>query len=172
MSTRHHSALHLAACAVVAAALTAQAPPTASAAEGPSPATAPAALTHGQSSLEAQTLELINQHRRTAGCQPLRPLPALQSAASRHSDFMARAHALVHSTTPPPSGHDGHRRPPRAWAENIATGHPTAATVVTAWMNSPGHRRNILNCAYTHTGLGLTAYQGRTWWTHLLATAP
>ena len=45
--------------------------------------------------------------------------------------------------------------PVSAWAENIAMGYPTPADVVTGWMNSAGHRANIMNCAYTHAGVGL-----------------
>lgn len=42
-------------------------------------------------------------------------------------------------------------------AEHIAAGQHTAAEVVTGWMNSPGHRANILNPAVRHVGVGLTA---------------
>lgn len=38
--------------------------------------------------------------------------------------------------------------------ENIAAGYPTAEAVVNGWMNSPGHRANILNANYTHIGIG------------------
>jgi uncharacterized YkwD family protein/spore coat assembly protein SafA len=42
----------------------------------------------------------------------------------------------------------------RSAAENIAAGQRTADDVVQAWMNSPGHRKNILNGTYTHMGSG------------------
>ncbi len=51
-----------------------------------------------------------------------------------------------------------------AVAENIAHGQPDASVVFRSWMDSPGHRRNLLNCDYTHHGLGLA---GR-YWTHVL----
>lgn len=42
-----------------------------------------------------------------------------------------------------------------AWAgENIAMGSPTAKTVVRRWMESPGHRRNILTSQFRHLGVG------------------
>jgi len=47
--------------------------------------------------------------------------------------------------------------------ENIARGQSSASAVMTAWMNSPGHRANILNSEYTHMGVGL-AMPGY-WWT-------
>lgn len=42
----------------------------------------------------------------------------------------------------------------RTAGENIAKGYPTPEAVVNAWMNSPGHRANILNSSYTHIGVG------------------
>ena len=46
-------------------------------------------------------------------------------------------------------------------AENIAKGQRTPADVMKAWMNSSGHRANILNCGLKDLGVGL-AYQGKT----------
>lgn len=49
--------------------------------------------------------------------------------------------------------------------ENIAKGQPTPQEVVQAWMNSPGHRANILNGSYTHLGVGYVANNGQPCWT-------
>jgi uncharacterized protein YkwD len=43
-----------------------------------------------------------------------------------------------------------------AVGENVAAGQTTVASVMTAWMNSPGHRKNILNGNYKHIGVGIT----------------
>ena len=43
-----------------------------------------------------------------------------------------------------------------AWGENIAWGYPTPEAVVAGWMNSPGHRANILRDEYTHLGVGIS----------------
>ena len=51
---------------------------------------------------------------------------------------------------------------PRPGAENIAFGQRTAARVVADWMASSGHRRNILNCAYTTIGVGFDP-RGNYW---------
>lgn len=52
--------------------------------------------------------------------------------------------------------------------ENIAIGQKTPAEVVTAWMNSPGHRANILNPSYTQIGVGLAKNsQGVCYWTQM-----
>lgn len=64
----------------------------------------------------------------------------------------------------------------RAYAENIAAGQPTPAAVVNTWMNSPGHRANILDPRFTDTGVG---YVGGTptsryqhYWTQLFIQKP
>lgn len=50
----------------------------------------------------------------------------------------------------------------RAAGENIARGQATPAAVVNAWMNSSGHRANILNASFTHIGVGYVS-DGRYW---------
>ena len=55
-----------------------------------------------------------------------------------------------------------------AAAENIAYGQRTAQEVVNAWMNSPGHRANILSRSYTHTGVGVAKKSnGTLYWTQM-----
>ncbi len=51
--------------------------------------------------------------------------------------------------------------------ENIAKGQKTPAQVVNAWMNSTGHRANILNGNYTHMGIGYVASNNTTYWTQM-----
>jgi uncharacterized protein YkwD len=59
----------------------------------------------------------------------------------------------------------------RMAAENIAAGYATPQAVVDGWMNSPGHRANILNCGLTQIGVGYaTGGSYRTYWTEDFAT--
>lgn len=51
--------------------------------------------------------------------------------------------------------------------ENIAMGYRTPAAVVQAWMNSPGHKANILNGSYTHIGVGCYEVNGYYYWVQL-----
>ncbi|NSC21659.1 CAP domain-containing protein [Streptomyces albus subsp. chlorinus] len=122
----------------------------------------------------ATVVALVNRHRAMAGCPELRPHPALERAAQRHSAYMARTRTLTHSGP-------GERRRPTTRAaalgyrgglvaENIARGHRTARAVVARWMASPGHRRNILDCSYRETGIGVVAGRGGPWWTEVLGT--
>ena len=53
----------------------------------------------------------------------------------------------------------------RSAGENIAMGYPTPAQVVNGWMNSPGHRANILNASFTQIGVGY--YASGNYWTQM-----
>jgi uncharacterized protein YkwD len=50
------------------------------------------------------------------------------------------------------------------WGENIAQGYSSAAGVMNGWMNSPGHRENILNCKFTTLGVGYVVGTDGPWW--------
>jgi len=56
----------------------------------------------------------------------------------------------------------------RAWGENIAAGQGTPEAVVNAWMNSSGHRANILSSNFSKIGVGyVTSSSGRPYWTQI-----
>ena len=113
------------------------------------------------SEIEAEALALINGYRAEAGCPPLEPQSQLIAAAQGHARAMATKDFFSHSskngtkfgTRIRASGFKG-----RKLAENIAAGQSSASEVVSTWMNSAGHRKNILTCSLTHTGIGM-AYQ-------------
>lgn len=52
----------------------------------------------------------------------------------------------------------------RGASENIACGNVTADQMVTMWMNSPGHRANILNGSFTHIGIGAAKTSAGRWY--------
>jgi uncharacterized protein YkwD len=104
-----------------------------------------------------QVFTLVNQARKQAGCAALRDDRRLDNAARDHSDDMAKQHYFDHTT---PSGITFDQREkaagyPSPGGENIARGQTGARQVMTDWMNSPGHRANILNCQFTAIGIGL-----------------
>lgn len=129
----------------------------------------PAGRTAGTSAFEDQVLALINQQRQANGVAPLTANPQLQFAASLHSTNMAAASnviglgpAMSHTLagSPEPTlvsrcDYAGYNY--QLIAENIAYGFTTAADVVNAWMNSPGHRANILNPNLTQVGTSVQA---------------
>jgi len=128
----------------------------------------------GLTSAEAAVFMIVNEERAKVGCNPLTVGSRLTAAARGHSADMAARGYFDHTT---PEGVDFATRITRAgyrWStagENIAEGQPTAASVMRAWMNSKGHRANILNCAYRNIGVGL-AYSPRREpvWTQDFAT--
>ncbi|MFF7736538.1 CAP domain-containing protein [Streptomyces sp. NPDC007984] len=117
---------------------------------------------------EAQVLALVNKERGAAGCSPLTANDRLTRAADDYSDVMARSGVMSHT------GPDGSTMTTRVeaagyqWSnlgENIARGQADAASVMKSWMNSPGHRANILNCSFKELGVGVHFGDGGPWWT-------
>lgn len=101
--------------------------------------------------------ELTNQHRQAAGCPPLKLEPRLTQAAQGHSEDMALNDFFSHTGSDGSSPWDRIRAAGYDFVtagENIAAGYPDPQSVVTAWMNSPGHRANILNCQFEEIGVG------------------
>ncbi|MFJ7967639.1 sigma-70 family RNA polymerase sigma factor [Streptomyces sp. NPDC096324] len=116
----------------------------------------------------AQVVALVNKERATAGCGPLTEDPQLEDAAQAHSDDMAARDFFEHTN---PDGADPGKRITAAgyqwstYGENIAMGQQTPESVMESWMNSPGHRANILNCSFKNIGVGVHKGSGGPWWT-------
>ncbi|MDG6102706.1 CAP domain-containing protein [Dactylosporangium aurantiacum] len=122
--------------------------------------TAPA----GNLSYEEQVLAITNVERAKAGCKPLAYNAKLATAARKHSQDMATNDYFSHTSQDGTSFATRITNAGYKWsgaAENIAKGQRTPADVMNAWMNSAGHRANILNCGLKDLGVGL-AYQGKT----------
>ena len=105
-------------------------------------------------------LELANAQRAKAGLQPLRANTQLMQAAQTQAEQTASARQLQHvlpdAKYPRPEDRLGASGYPwRAWAENIAFGQKTPSDAVEAWMQSEGHRKNLLNPRYTELGTGV-----------------
>jgi uncharacterized protein YkwD len=118
-------------------------------------------LVTGPSSPEAQVVELTNQQRRLSGCNVDLTISAqLTAAAYAHSRDMALNDYFSHtgsdlSTMVTRIAATGYNY--SMIAENIAAGktNATPQQVVDAWMQSSGHRANILNCNLHEIGVGL-----------------
>ncbi len=139
----------------------------------PAPTTKPAPTTQtgnpsDVSSYANQVLQLVNKERAKAGLSALTTNTTLTNAANK------RAKETVQSFS--------HTRPDgtnfntvlkefnisyRTAGENIAYGQKTPQEVVTGWMNSPGHRANILNANYGKIGIGVYKSNGVIYWSQL-----
>jgi uncharacterized protein YkwD len=120
------------------------------------------------------TLAAINAERDQRGMATLTPDPRLISAALAHACDSAARNRMSHRGS---DGSDlgdrvkreGYRY--RAIAENVAAGYRTPASVVQGWMDSSGHRRNILTRNARDVGLGIaTASDGTLHWVLNLGT--
>ncbi len=111
----------------------------------------------GLSAEAEEVVELVNAERALAGCAPLQTSSQLTAAAQGHSQDMAINDYFSHTSLDGRSPWDRIRAEGynfRSAAENIAAGYPTPASVMEAWMNSNGHRANILNCDLEDIGVG------------------
>ncbi|MFE4307773.1 CAP domain-containing protein [Streptomyces sp. NPDC056891] len=124
---------------------------------------------NGQSSEADQVIALVNAERAKAGCGPLSANATLTRAAQGHSDDMAARDFFDH--TNPDGAGPGERvtaagYPWSTYGENIAMGQSSPEQVMESWMNSPGHRANILNCDFKEIGVGIHS-QGGPYWTQV-----
>ncbi|HEX6343144.1 CAP domain-containing protein [Umezawaea sp.] len=106
---------------------------------------------------EAKVLEITNRERAAAGCPALKADDRLAAAARGHSEDMAKQNYFDHKSKDGRSFVDRIKAAgyPSPGAENIAAGQPTPEAVMKGWMESPGHRANILNCGLTSLGTGV-----------------
>ncbi|MEU3727600.1 CAP domain-containing protein, partial [Streptomyces sp. NPDC031705] len=113
----------------------------------------------------AKVLELVNEERAAVGCPVLTVNEKLTKAAQDHSADMAAHGNMSHTGS---DGSDPGGRITRAgyqwrtYGENVAYGYSSPEQVMEGWMNSPGHKRNILDCSYKEIGIGL-AQPGQYW---------
>lgn len=136
--------------------------------------------TIANSSVMDEVIQLTNQFRQENGLDPLNFDPQLATAAQNHSQDMAIQDFFSHT------GLNGSNIGDRVDAtgydfstagENIAAGYSTAERVVDGWINSDGHRANLLNPDFTEIGVGYFFLENDTgstnynhYWTQVFAT--
>ncbi|MEU3664311.1 CAP domain-containing protein [Streptomyces sp. NPDC032940] len=128
---------------------------------------APAGTVSEQAAAEARVLQLVNAERAKAGCSPVAANSALRELAEDFSEAMADQGFFDHTD---PAGATPWDRAEAAGisnlgGENIARGQADAQAVMDAWMDSPGHKANILNCDFQTLGVGVHFGPGGPWWT-------
>lgn len=115
-----------------------------------------------------KVVQLVNEERAKQGLSPLQVSNTVTSAAQVRTSEINKSFS--------------HTRPDgtscftaleqagvsyRGAGENIAYGQPTPEAVVDAWMNSPGHRANILNEQFTTIGVGYEVINGSAYWVQM-----
>jgi uncharacterized protein YkwD len=150
------------------------APKTATPPSAPKTTASPSApkTTAPASGAAASVLKLVNSERSKVGCSPLTLNAKLTKAAQDHSKDMASHRNMSHTGSDGSSPGDRITRAGYNWStygENVAYGYSTPESVMAGWMGSPGHKRNILNCAFKEIGIGLA--QPGNYWTQDFGTA-
>jgi uncharacterized YkwD family protein len=105
-----------------------------------------------------QVLDLVNQERAKAGVSPLKLSTSLDSMAKVKAEDMRDNNYFSHTSPSYGSPFDMMKKFGISFStagENIAAGQQSASDVMNSWMNSPGHRQNILNPSYTEIGIGV-----------------
>lgn len=101
--------------------------------------------------VELRIVEKTNDERVRRGLAALEIDESLMNSARRHCSWMARSHNLRHTSA--------------AVAENIAMGQQNASEAMRSWMNSSGHRANILNRRWGRIGVAAyVASDGTIYW--------
>ena len=109
----------------------------------------------------------LNQSRRANGESQLRYNRKLSRAAMRHACDMLANDFFAHQGS---DGSSSHARVTTVGyeacivAENIAWGYPRPEQIITGWMNSPGHRRNMLHPRIEEFGIGITQGPRGPYW--------
>ncbi len=129
---------------------------------------APKQATAGISDAAAKVIELTNAERRKNGLPDYQADAQLSGVAKVKSDDMQQNNYFSHTSPTHGSPFDmirDHGVSYRSAGENIAQGQRTPEQVVQAWMNSEGHRKNILSADFTHIGVGYN--ENGHYWTQM-----
>ena len=120
---------------------------------------------NGLSEFEQQVVNLTNEERAKAGLPELEVDTELSKVAQAKSEDMRDNNYFAHNSPTYGSPFDMMNQfgvDYQSAGENIAKGQQTPEEVVNAWMNSEGHRKNIMNGSFTHIGVGYVE-EGNIW---------
>ncbi len=130
--------------------------------------------TQSASAYELKVLELVNIQRANNGLEKLTLDAALSNVARAHSIDMAKNNYFAHENLSGQTPFDRLKAAGIKYSyagENIAAGQTTPEAVVNAWMNSPGHRANILNANFNKIGIGYYNGGSKThYWTQVFTS--
>ncbi len=121
----------------------------------------------------SQVVNLVNQQRQKAGLSGLKSDSELMRLAQLKAEDMAAKGYFSHTSPTYGSAFDMLKKAGysyRTAGENIAMGQKTAESVMKGWMNSSGHRANILGSGYTKIGVGYAVNaKGTPYWVQIFA---
>lgn len=121
-------------------------------------------------SFQKEVLDLVNKERTSRGLQALKFNSELSNVATLKSQDMIDKNYFDHTSPTYGSPFDMMKKFGISYTsagENIAMGQETPQEVMNAWMNSDGHRKNILNPDFTELGVGIAAKGSSLYWTQM-----
>ncbi len=140
---------------------------------GVAPRCAPPAAIVQVANVQDSVVASVNEQRANAGQSSVAVDGRLTSAAQSHANDIAQRQVVTHTGS---GGTDAGQRIHvygygwTTWAENAAAGQQTPAEVMNTWMNSAGHRANILNGSMVNIGVAAAVgSNGVTYWVMVLA---
>ena len=122
---------------------------------------------------QQRIIDEVNRQRVAGGCGRVTANARLTRAAQLHSEDQAEHDTMSHDGSDGSTPWDRARRAgyDRAIGENVAAGYRDVAAVMEGWMNSPGHRANIMNCDAKAIGVGLAnSDDGTPYWTQMFGS--
>ena len=123
------------------------------------------------SAQQQEVLNIVNKERTSRGLSALKFNAELAKVATTKSQDMIDRNYFDHNSPTYGSPFDMMKKfgiTYKSAGENIAMGQKTPQEVMTAWMNSDGHRKNILNSSFTEIGIGIAKDKnGRLYWTQM-----
>ncbi len=133
--------------------------------KNPGSSVPPAEISPAPSDFAEQVIILVNEERSRAGLAPL--IADTQLSADALVRAKETAEVFDHIR---PDGSNFDTAVSIEWqtvGENIAWGQASPETVMKTWMDSPGHRQNILSSSYSKIGVGVVEDTGRLYWVQL-----
>jgi uncharacterized protein YkwD len=122
------------------------------------------------SSSELQTMKLINDYRISVGLNALQKINYISVQSEQHDNYMIANNVVNHDGFVDRSDNIIKTQGAKTVGENIAYNYNTPEAAVNAWLNSPGHKENIVG-NYTHFGISIreNAVTGKNYYTNIFA---
>jgi uncharacterized protein YkwD len=119
---------------------------------------------------ELETMKLINNYRKSIGLSTLEKIDYISGQSEGHNNYMIINNVVNHNGFVDRSENIIKTQGAKTVGENIAYNYNTPAAAVNAWLNSPGHKENIVG-NYTHFGISIreNVGTGKKYYTNIFA---
>lgn len=124
-------------------------------------------MNYSYNSSELEAMNIINEYRVSVGLLPLQQINHVSFKSEEHDDYMIANNVVNHNNFVERSENIISVLGAKRVGENVAYNYNTPQSAVTAWLNSPSHKENIVG-NYTHFGIAIkTNAQGKKYYTNI-----